>query len=404
MGDFVQRGTITTLHDLSGRSVAELEADLVMWSATRPMTLLIPSLASEMDGPALPRIIDALETVPYLDEVVLGLDGADARQFERARNLLARLPMRHRILWNDGPRLSAIDDDLVKLELAPFEPGKGRNVWYSLGYFLASGRGQVVALHDADVLTYSAAMVARLFYPVAHPTFGYAFCKGYYFRVGDNRMNGRVSRLLLAPLIAALRQTLGTNSYLDYIESFHYPLAGEYAMLADVALDLRIPFDWGLEVGVLAEVHRSYTGRRICQVDLSGAYDHKHQALSADDPEGGLHRVAIDISKALYRKLAAGGEVLTPAMFTTLQAAFRHDAVDLMDRYHHDAEMNGYEVDRPADEQLIELFALAIGTAGDRYLSRPAELAPVASWAMVRDAVPDIFDRLSEAVEADNQS
>ncbi len=389
MGEFVQRGTITTLHDLSGRALDEIENDLVRWSKTRPMSLLIPSLATELDGPALPRIVDALTTVSYLDEVVLGLDGADAVQFEAARELLGTLPMRHRILWNDGPSLRAIDDDLVKLELAPFEDGKGRNVWYLLGYFLASGRGQLLAVHDADVVSYSPAMLARLFYPVAHPTFGYAFCKGYYFRAGDNRMNGRVTRLLVAPLIAALRQAVGPNGYLDYIDSFHYPLAGEYAMLSDVALGLRIPFDWGLEV---------------CQVDLPGAYDHKHQSLSPDDPEGGLHRMAVDISKAFYRKLAASGEVLTPAVFSTLRAAFQHSAFDLMDRYHHDAEINGYEVDRPADEQLIELFSRAIATAGEHYLSRPTELAPVASWAMVRDAVPDIFERLTEAVDSDNKS
>ena len=68
----------------------------------------------------------------------------------------------------------------------------------------------------------------------------------------------------------------------------------------DVVRNLRIPFDWGLEIGVLSEVYRSYTPRRICQVDLADAYDHKHQDLSPDDPEAGLHKMAIDISKAFY--------------------------------------------------------------------------------------------------------
>lgn len=60
------------------------------------------------------------------------------------------------MLWNDGPRLKAIDARLQRLALAPSESGKGRNVWFSLGYTLARQDSSVVAVHDCDVLTYSA--------------------------------------------------------------------------------------------------------------------------------------------------------------------------------------------------------------------------------------------------------
>lgn len=366
------------------------------------MSLVIPALASELDGVALPRIVDELRQVSYLGELIVGLDSADRAQFDRARGLLERVPARCRVLWNDGPRLQAINDDLLKHDLAPMAGGKGRNVWYCLGYFLASGRGEVVALHDADVVTYSREMLARLLYPVAHPTFGYAFCKGYYFRVGDNQLTGRVSRMLVEPLIRSLREVLGPSSFLDYIGSFRYPLAGEYAMEAGVARSLSIPFDWGLEIGVLSEIHRSYTGRRICQVDLADEYDHKHQELSADDPGGGLHRMGIEIAKALFRKLAASGEVFTPAVFQTLKAAYRKHALDLLERYQHDAEMNGYHMDRHYEEELIDVFSRAVMTAGDHYLSQPMELPLIPSWVVVHDAMPDVFDRLLDAVEADN--
>lgn len=402
MGDYFQNGAITTLHNLSRRPVDELEADLSRWAPQRPMALIIPTLFSEIRGDALPEIVRQLAGVPYLDEVIIGLDRADAGQFDKARGFFDALPIRHRILWNDGPRLRAIDADLAANGLAPLDSGKGRNVWYTLGYFLASGRGSVVALHDADILTYSRDLLARLLYPVAHPTFGYAFCKGYYFRSDGERMNGRVSRLLVTPLLRSLRQTLGPSDYLDYIGSFRYPLAGEYAMRADAVANLRIPFDWGLEIGVLSEVYRSYTPRRICQVDLADAYDHKHQVLSADDPNHGLHRMAIDIAKAFYRKLAVSGEVFTPGVFRTLKATFYRNALDLVDQYHHDAEMNGYQVDRHAEEHLVEVFARAIMTAGEHYLSRPMELPFIPNWSLVLDTMPDVFDRLLDAVDADN--
>lgn len=402
MGDFFQNGVITTLHDLGNRPLEDFEADLRTWSRERPMALIVPALVSEMDGAGLPGIVDVLSQVDYLEEIIIGLDRADAAGFDRAKAFFEPLGDRHRILWNEGPRLRAVHERLLARNLAPTELGKGRNVWYSMGYFLASGRSDVLALHDADIVTYSREMLARLLYPVASPSFGYAFCKGYYFRAGDGRLNGRVARLLVTPLVRALRQTLGASEYLDYLDSFRYPLAGEFSMDADVVRSLRIPFDWGLEIGVLSEVYRNYTARRVCQVDLADAYDHKHQEVGEDDPTRGLHRMAIDISKSMYRKLAIGGQVFSPGVFRTVKATYYRMALDMVDQYLHDAEMNGYVVDRHSEEQLVELFAQAITSAGDHYLSRPMELPFMPSWTVVRDAMPEVFDELLEAVALDN--
>ena len=71
MGDFFQNGVITTFHELSNRTVEELESDLMDWSKTRPISLLIPSLYSEFEGDAIPKIISELrkERVPDYTEV-----------------------------------------------------------------------------------------------------------------------------------------------------------------------------------------------------------------------------------------------------------------------------------------------------------------------------------------------
>jgi glucosyl-3-phosphoglycerate synthase len=402
MGDFQQNGQIATLHALSDRPVAELEAQLTEWSAQRPMALVIPCLFSELAGNALPKILDEISKITYLDEVIVGIDRANADQFAEAREFFSRLPQRTRLLWNDGPRMTAIDEKLAEHSLAPDEPGKGRNVWYCLGYFLASGRGSAVALHDADILTYERGMVARLIYPIMHPNFGYTFSKGYYFREAEGRLHGRAVRLLVAPLIRALRASIGNDDYLSYLESFRYPLAGEFAMDADVVQSIRIPSDWGLEIGVLSEVYRIFRPSRLCQVEIADRYDHKHQELGVDDPDVGLHKMGRDIAKAVFRKLAIDGTVFTPETFRTVKAAYYRQALDLVDHYQNDAVMNGYSYDRHAEETAVEMFAQSIMEAGSKFLSKPMETPFIPNWSRVESAIPGVMDDLLAAVEADN--
>ena len=403
MGDYHQFGPISTLHKLSARPVESLEEELTEWSKDRPMSLVIPALYSELSRPALENIVDELMEVPYLEEVIVGIDRADEAEFEHAKEFFSRLPQRTRLLWNDGPRMRDLDAEFDALGIAPNQEGKGRNVWYCMGYYLASGRAQAVALHDADVLTYKRDMLARLLYPVAHPTFGYAFAKGYYFRTDGEKLNGRVSRLMVAPLLQALRVTLDhSDEYLEFLQSFRYPLAGEFAMHTNVVRNMRFPSDWGLEIGVLSELYRRYTPQRICQVDIAGAYDHKHQKVSEGDKDKGLHKMSIDIAKALFRKLAVDGEVFTPETFRTIKASYYRNALDHVDRYHNDSVINGFTSHRHAEETMVELFAQSIMDAGKDFLDNPMETPFIASWSRVMSAMPNVFDRINEAVEADN--
>jgi glucosyl-3-phosphoglycerate synthase len=401
MVDFYQNGIITTLHNLHQRSVDDMEKALLDFSRKRPMTLILPSLYSELEGEALPNIVSELGKVNYLSEIVIGLDRADEEQYRHALQFFKPLNQNFKVLWNDGPRLRKIDKMLRKEELAPMNPGKGRNVWYIMGYVLSTGSASSVALHDCDILTYDRGLLARLFYPVADPTFNYEFCKGYYARIADGAIHGRVTRLLVTPLIRALMKTLGHFEYLDYIDSFRYPLAGEFSMRADVINDLRIPSDWGLEIGVLSELNRNYANNRICQVDLAETYDHKHQDLSADDAEKGLSKMTVDISKALFRKLATHGVIFTKETFRSIKASYYRIALDFVETYHNDAKMNGLELDIHAEEQAIELFAENIIAAGKAFLDKPMEKPFIPSWNRVMSAIPDVLEQINQAVEKD---
>ena len=399
MSDFYQNGIITNVHNLTDRPVEDLEADLMRFSRKRPMSLILPSLYSELEGPALKHIVDELAQVPYLSEIVIGLDRADRDQFEHAKEFFSHLPQHHRILWNDGPRLRALDEELTEHGLAPMEAGKGRNVWYCSGYVQSSGIAEAVALHDCDIVTYDRGLLARLIYPVAHPQFNYEFCKGYYSRIAQGKLNGRVARLM----VRALKKVYGPLPYLDYLDSYRYPLSGEFSMRTDVLADIRIPSDWGLEIGVLSEVHRNYSTKRLCQVDIADAYDHKHQPLSEEDALGGLNRMSLDIAKAMYRKLATLGVEIHGETFRTIKATYYRIALDLIETYYNDAVMNGLTVDRHSEEAAVELFAANIMDAGSAFLDNPRDKPFIPSWNRVQSAVPDLLERMHEAVELDNQ-
>jgi len=367
------------------------------------MALILPCLFSELEGEAMPVILSELQQVPYLGEIVIGLDRANEAQFRHALEFFSKLPQQHRILWNDGPRLQALDADLRDLGLAPKELGKGCNVWYCMGYVLAATRAESIALHDCDITTYSRELLARLIYPVANPFFNYEFCKGYYARVANGKINGRVCRLLVTPLIRALKKVLGDREYLDYMDSFRYSLAGEFSFRRDVLNDLRIPSDWGLEIGVLSEMHRNYAHNRLCQVDIAQTYDHKHQDLSLEDKTSGLSRMSIDIAKALFRKLATQGEVFTPETFRSIKATYFRIALDFVETYHNDAIMNGLSHDIHAEEQSVEMFSENIMEAGKIFLESPKITPFIPAWNRVVSAMPDVYERLQEAVELDYQ-
>ncbi|MEL6377721.1 MAG: glycosyl transferase [Pseudomonadota bacterium] len=401
MADFHQNGNIATLHNLRTRSLDDLTYELGAFSETRKITLVLPCLFSELEGPALARIVDELSKVSYLHRIIVGLDQADESQYRVAKKYFSRLPQQHIVIWNDSPRMKALGARLDRIGLAPIEPGKGKNVWSCMGYLIACADSAVMALHDCDILNYDREMLARLVYPVANPGFGYQMAKGFYPRIDDKKLNGRVTRLLVSPLLIALKKVVGDRDYLDYLRSFRYPLSGEFAMRMMTLPDLRIPSDWGLEIGVLSEAWRNLAPQSVCQVEIADAYDHKHQVLSPDDTTNGLNRMSTDICKAIFRKLASDGTVFTPNLFRSLKATYYRAALDLLESYYNDARMNGLTVDRHHEEKSVELFADNIIRAGQLFLENPNETPFIATWNRVHAADPDFLADFKRAAAED---
>ncbi len=401
MSDFHQNGNIAHFHDLRVRPEAELEYELESFAQTRKISLILPCLYSELEGEALADILQELAKLRYLHRIIIGLDRADEDQYRRARDFFAVLPQTHEVIWNDSPRMLAFQSKLEEMGLGRYEPGKGKNVWLSIGYLIACADTAVMAVHDCDILTYDRHMLTKLLYPVANPGFSYQLSKGYYARHDGAKMNGRVARLLVSPLLIALKKVLGDHDYLDYLRSFRYPLSGEFALRTGQLPDLRMPSDWGLEIGVLSEAWRNLGRNQVCQVEIADAYDHKHQVVSADDAETGLNRMSTDICKALFRKLAAEGTVFTPNIFRSLKATYYRRALDMLEVYDHDARMNGLRVDRHSEEQTIELFSNNIMRAGQSFLENPNESPFIPNWSRVNSADATLLGQLRTLVMQD---
>lgn len=401
MSDFFQNGVITTLHKLRERSIDEIERELHDFASHRPMALILPCLYSELEGEALPNIVEHLRHATYINDIIIGLDQANQQQFEHAKTFFSVLPQQTHILWNDGEQLRTLDKRLQDMEISPTQPGKGRNAWYCYGYALALEHIETVALHDCDIVTYDRSLPARLFYPVANPTFNFEFCKGYYSRLHNNRLSGRMTRLFVTPLLRALKKVIGSIDYLEYMDSFRYPLSGEFSSRKDFIKNLRIPGDWGLEVGVLSEVYRNLSRHQICQVDIADNYDHKHQSLSKEDSNNGLVRMSREIAKSLFRKLATEGISLSAEDFRSIKASYYRIALDCIEQYCFDARINGLEYNRHGEETSVDIFAQSIMQAGESFLDNPMESPFIPNWNRILSAIPEFGQMMLEAVEAD---
>ena len=400
MADFFQTGAMATLHRLGEPGVERLEAQLREFVRDTPVALVLPCHVDEIGTPALRGILRELEQVDYLRQVVVGIDGASAGDWRKACRFFAKSRHKPVLLWNDGPGVKRLLRKLAAADLDPGRRGKGRNMWLCYGYVLAAGQAKVIAAHDCDILTYNRELLARLCYPVANDSLGFDFCKGYTARF-THKLNGRVMRLMFTPLIRSLESIIGTHPFLNYMNTFRYPLSGEICVDLDVVRRTRMPSDWGVEVGMLAEVFRVTSPKAICQVEIGESFDHKHQELSPRDASKGLHKMAIDIARCIFRTVAAEGIRMDSGLFDTLLSTYLRKAEDTIRFYHADAEINGLAFDRHQEELAVATFVRGIRTAARDFMEDPLGEPLIPTWNHVESALPEFFDELRETVDRD---
>jgi len=281
MSDFHQIGPVTALPRLVSRPIEDLEGQILALTPKSPVSLVLPMVPGEMDRPALTGILDELCEVRYLNSVVVSLNKATLEDYERAQVFFSRYPGNLAILWSEAPPIQAFLRQLEDVGLCVGAAGKGRACWLAMGYLLAEEQADYIAFQDTDVVNYNREMLARLVLPAIDPIVDFDFVKAYYARVSD-RLHGRVTRLFLSPLLAALTRLIGQEPYIRYLASFRYALSGEFAVQRDLASRMRLPSDWGLEIVTLFEALRHRAPVRLC---------HKHQVLLRGKVACGYHHV-----------------------------------------------------------------------------------------------------------------
>lgn len=401
MADFFQNGVITSLQKLGERTLEDIEDDLVAMSHRRKMVLLLPALYSEFETPAMHNIIEELKHVRYLHRVILGLDQATHSQFLEVKELMRQVPCEVDVLWNDGPRIQTLYDELSQAGFPGLEaPGKGRNVWTMIGYGLTGEENYAFALHDCDIVNYSREIVARLFYPIVHPALDYEFNKGYYSRVAS-KLHGRVTRLFYTPLIRSLEKVMGPNKFLEYMDSFRYALSGEFAFIRSLGRGIGISPTWGLEVSTLSEVYKNTSNRRICQTEIMDTYEHKHQDLGSKSEGGGVYKMAADIAKTIFRVMAQEGVVFSESHFKTLLATYFQESRFEISKFVALSKLNGLQYNREVEIDSVEAFQDAIEEAARDFYENPMGVPALSPWITVRSVLPDFSEKFAAAVELD---
>ncbi|WP_224332508.1 glycosyl transferase family 2 [Haloprofundus halobius] len=358
--EYVQE-RIATLHDLTAPAPAA-PADRA--------AVVLPMTEREYASLAAERVLAELERVGPA-RVVVALRASPDRVGPFAE-WLSEFDLPLSVVWCDGPTLSSF----LAEEGLNGRRGKGRDVWLALGQALSE---EFVVVHDADTKTYSRSYVHRLLFPLAH---GYGFSKGYYARVENDRLYGRLFRLFYAPLVAALAEEADAP-VLDYLSAFRYALAGEFAATVDVARHLRIQRTWGLEVGTLGDAFSLAGFDGSAQVDL-GAYEHDHRAVGGPT---GLSEMSRSVGAALLRAVEDHG---VDPPYETLPTRYRETARRFVKQYAVDAAFNGLDYDRSDEREQVERYAAAIAVpGGDDRLPAWAD-APVSPETVAELAEADL--------------
>lgn len=390
--DFDQ-GKVTKIHDFC-MDFDSMSNRLTNLGEKYPSGLIIPIIHSDLKSPVLKKMINELNECKYLKKVFVALSAKDQKDYEESLRICSNFKIPCDIIWCNKPEVATVLEELKKkgLDVTGLS-GKGKDVWIAMG--IASLELYAFALHDADIAYYSKMLPTKLLFPVIEPKLDFFFAKGFYARVNveKKQMYGRICRLFINPLLEALQDKQAKSSmFLEYLQTFSYALSGEIAIYTDMASHLRIPSDWGFEIGLLAEIYRNASYRRICEVDL-GFYEHKHKDVLTN----GLLTTAEDSFITLLRTLTeTEGVEVTEPFLQSLQIIYRRTAQDKIQQYYADAVCNNFDFDRHQEETWVESLASIITSAGTKYFANPSK-TQLPSWLRTMAAMHNIREKLREA-------
>lgn len=211
---------------------------------------------------------------PLLDEIVVIDSGStdDTRKIARSY----------------GVMVYQADDILPQLEKFT---GKGENLWKAL-YVT---RGDIVIYIDADIKNIHHRFAYGLLGPLLLSDH-IRFSKAFYDRpiaLGHNQWRptggGRVTELVTRPLFSL---------FMPELTQFVQPLSGEYAGFRDIFDTIPFHIGYGVETGMLIDIHEKWGLAVMAQVDLDRRV-HKNQDTQA------LGKMAFVIIKTFLDRVQA---------------------------------------------------------------------------------------------------
>jgi len=113
--------------------------------------------------------------------------------------------------------------------------------------------------------------------------------------------------------------------------------------------------------------------------------------------------MSVDIAKSIFRNLASIGHVFPDQFFKTLRATYLRQAQEFIDKYSHDAEINGLFFDRHLEAQAVDAFCNAIQLAAETIVKDPLGPPLIPMWNRVTSAIPGVLGQLKDAVDEDNR-
>jgi len=322
MSDFFQYKNITTLQSL--RLNRRLEEDVM--NVQKKLAVVIPCLVSHYESGVLRKLLDQLSTVSLISEIIVVLNGNQS-EFKNFNKFLAQ----------------AIEADSSRLKFLTIDGlGKGRAIKIGFDYAYQRHKKEAILVTlDADLQSFSKEYFLRLVYPIA--VLGGHVNKGYYARFSTTKLDGRLTRLLVIPMLYAIQEQHPASDLTHWLLSFRYPLSGDVALSSDLVPHLTLHDNWAYDLSLLNSLYHHQDELSIYQTELTNNYEHLHRNLDGNG-DLGLTELTKDITIYLIG--------LFPLNINRLIDDYHKLALSYCEKYKKLALFNGIKYSN-SDNQLV---------------------------------------------------